>query len=125
MAPILGVAPVLKNLGIKDPVLFMYKVMDSALRTYRGHRRNTHQGAFEWLPDWVRGANGGCIVGYGKPPTNKHVMVTPDVLWCLRSMMVVNTKSPIIHALVWQAQTFVSQWHRRVPSQWVGGGGSG
>ena len=38
-------------------------------------------------------------------------------------MMVVNNTSPVIHVLVWQAQTFVPQWHRRVPSQWVGGGG--
>ena len=104
----------------------MYKVMDSALRTYKGHRRSTQQGAFEWAPDWVGWANGGCIVGYGKPPNHKHVLVSPELLWCLRSMMVVNTKSPVIHTLVWQDQTFVPQWHRRVPSQWgLGGGGAG
>ena len=123
MAPILGIAPVLSKLGVKDPVLFMYKVMDSALRTYKGHRRSTHQAVFVWPSDWVGGANGGCIVGYGKPPTQKHVRVAPELMWCLRSMMVVNTKSPVIHTLVWQDQTYVSQWHRRVPSQWVGGGG--
>ena len=88
MGPILGVAPVLSKLGIKDPVLFMYKVMDSALRTYKGHSSKLNQTAsFEWFQDWVGGANGGSIVGYGKPPTNKHVMVTPELLWCLRSMI--------------------------------------
>ena len=43
MGPILGVAPVLSKLGIKDPVLFMYKVMDSALRTYKGHSSKLNQ----------------------------------------------------------------------------------
>ena len=37
--------------------------------------------------------------------------------------MVVNILSPVTHVLVWQAQTYVTQWHRRVPSQWVGKGG--
>ena len=110
------------KLGIKEGPKFMFKVLECALRAYKGAQGHADwQGQFEWHSEWVSGMHNRVLVQWGKEPSHTGVEISPRLVWCLRSAVRLQNNSEPLRIQVWQHKLFLAQWRRRVPDVWIGG----
>ena len=78
---------------------------------------------FEFLKEWVPGATTRVLFGWQEGEKWGELWVPAPLIWPCASLVVDLAVLPIATVLIKNGRTHMAQWNKRVPDQWVGGGG--
>ena len=120
LGPIRGISLVLSKLGVSQPHILIYQVLECAYAMVHGgyDTDNVRLPCPLFHSQWSAGMNSGVLLGFQTPTAHLDSHTPSNLLWVLFSS--VRGKGYVGHVLVSCKGTVkMTVWHSKVPSVWI------
>ena len=120
LGPIRGILLVLSKLGVGQPHILIYQILESAYAKVHGgfDAENLKLQCPQFHSQWTPGMNAGVLLGFHSHVAQVASPTPTNLLWILFSA--IRGIGYVGHVLLSaRGQVMLSVWHKTVPSVWI------